>query len=91
MQFQDNPFASLQQPQLGQMAGPGGFAGGGFAGMLPQMGGMGGGMFGKPKGGGGFNPMMLSPFGYAMHKDPRIAFAMLSPALGIANLLGAFK
>jgi hypothetical protein len=43
-------------------------------------------------GGGGFNPlMMLSPFAGMMAHDPKLGLSMISPAFGIANLLGAFK
>lgn len=67
---------------------------------MDQFGGMpgfGGGMFGadplKKKKKGGFNPMMmgLSPFGYGMMQDPRMAMSLMSPAFGFANLMGAFK
>lgn len=74
--------------------------------MLPQFGGgsmyPGGpmsmdGMFGqdpkkKKKKGIGFNPLMLlSPFGGLMAESPKTAMSLMSPAFGIANLLGAFK
>ena len=42
--------------------------------------------------GGGFNPlMMISPMGYMLAKHPKYALAALSPGIGMANLLGAFK
>lgn len=90
MQFQENPFG--QMPQFGGMAGPGGFAGGDMG--MPGLGGMmAGGMFGAPdkKKKGGFNPMMLSPLLYAFSQNPKIGLSMLSPGIGIANMLGAFK
>lgn len=41
---------------------------------------------------GGFNPlMMLSPMAGMMASHPKMGLAMLSPGIGIANLLGAFK
>lgn len=53
------------------------------------------GMFGqdpKKKKKSGFNPlMMLSPFAALMSQDPKMGLAMMSPGIGIANLLGAFK
>lgn len=59
--------------------------------------GLGEGMFGqdpqkKKKKGIGFNPLMLlSPFGGLMAESPKTAMSLMSPAFGIANLLGAFK
>lgn len=79
-------------PQFGQQFGQpmGGMQD--YSQMLPMGDQMGGGMFGKPKKKqGGFNPLMLSPLAYAFSKDPKIGLAMLSPGIGIANLLGAFK
>jgi hypothetical protein len=84
-------------PQFGQQFGQqqpfGGFGGmQDYSQMLPMGDQMGGGMFGKPKKKqGGFNPLMLSPLAYAFSKDPKVGLAMLSPGIGIANLLGAFK
>jgi hypothetical protein len=41
---------------------------------------------------GGFNPLMfLSPMAGMMMSDPKMGLFGLSPALGFANLLGAFK
>jgi hypothetical protein len=41
---------------------------------------------------GGFSPwMMLSPLGGMFASNPKMGLAMLSPGIGIANLLGAFK
>lgn len=52
----------------------------------PQQQGQGGGH------GGGFNPlMMLSPIGGLMMSNPKLGMFGLSPALGLANMLGAFK
>jgi len=42
--------------------------------------------------GGGFNPLMLlSPMGGMMMSHPGAAMFGLSPALGFARMLGAFK
>jgi hypothetical protein len=68
-------------------------------GQLPPMGGQmtpGGGMGGAPMQGGGhhgFNPMMfMSPLaGMFMSGHPNIGLGMISPGLGIARALGAFK
>jgi hypothetical protein len=41
---------------------------------------------------GGLNPlMMLSPMGGMLMSHPKYAMFGLSPALGLANILGAFK
>lgn len=81
-----------QQQPFGGFGGMQDFAGDVFPGGSMPMPGFGGGMFGKPKKKqGGFNPLMLSPLAYAFSKDPKIGLAMLSPGIGIANLLGAFK
>lgn len=96
MMYQQDPFASMMG-QFGQMSGMEGMAGpGGFAG--PQeggFGGFGGGMFGAPQGKkkkGGFNPMMLSPLlSMFTSGHPNIGLGMISPGLGLARALGAFK
>lgn len=47
-------------------------------------------MFGGKK--SGFDPLMMaSPMGWALAEHPDYALPLLSPALGVANLLGAFK
>jgi hypothetical protein len=41
---------------------------------------------------GGFNPLMLlSPMGGLMASHPKLGMSLMSPALGMANLFGAFK
>lgn len=76
------------------MAGPTGFSGQMPFGMsgVPQI--QDGGMFGNdPKKKKGFNPLMfLSPLaGMFMSGHPNIGLGMISPGLGIARALGAFK
>lgn len=72
-------------PQFGSMY-PGGQMG---------MGDMSGGMFGQDpmkKKKKGMNPlMMLSPFAALMSQSPKMGLTMMSPGIGIANMLGAFK
>jgi hypothetical protein len=42
--------------------------------------------------GGGFSPlMMISPFAGLMSQHPKLGLSMLSPGLGLASFLGAFK
>lgn len=89
MKFQENPFGQL--PQFGPMAGPNGFTGQNpFLGMQ-----MISGMFGdddEKKRRRGISPLaMLSPMAGLMASYPKYAMFGISPALGAANLLGAFK
>ena len=95
---------AFQQPFNFPTAGPSGFGGplgGSFLGQnllgqqQPGIGmGMGMGMAGQQQGSHhGFSPwMMLSPLlGAFMSGHPNLGLGMISPGLGIARALGAFK
>lgn len=65
---------------------------------LPPIGGMGSGygpgMFAaqQKKKQQGFNPLMfMSPFAFGMSQNPMATMSLMSPAFGIAHMLGAFK
>jgi hypothetical protein len=96
-QGQGSIFQGVGQPQMGQMPGqgvpqvPGQMSplGGQVLGQMNPM-------AGQPQGGGGhggFSPwMMMSPLmGLFASGHPNLALGMLSPGLGIARALGAFK
>jgi hypothetical protein len=75
----------------GGMAGPGGFAGGGMAGPSGFGAPMGPGMFAQdPNKKKKLNPLMfMSPLAMMM-QNPKLGMSLMSPAFGIANLMGAF-
>jgi hypothetical protein len=76
-----SPISQMGQPQTGQLPG-----------MMPQpqMDQQQDGQHGHH--GGGLSPLMaLSPMGGLFASHPKAALSMMSPAFGIANLLGAFK